>query len=162
MMPGGYCLRGFPLGGSCQRPRPLTDEGRPCRYCPQAGCHGTRAPHPALRATFPLGGRLCVSKNLPLGGRWPEGPEGESLAFARNLRACVKLSPPPPAGGAPSQRGPRSFSTICAFPWGKALSFTAAYSPARGSFLSGTDSPVPDCPACSAAPTRLPQTARPA
>lgn len=47
-------------------------------------------------------------------------------------------------------------------PWGKALSFTAAYSPARGSFLSGTDSPVPDCPACSAAPTRLPQTARPA
>ena len=56
---------------------------------------------------------LRVSKNLPLGGKWPEGPEGESLAFARNLRACVKLSPPPPAGGAPSQRGPRSFSTIC-------------------------------------------------
>ena len=50
----------------------------------------------------------------PEGERWPEGPEGESLAFARNLRACVKLSPPPPAGGAPSQRGPRSFSTI----WG--------------------------------------------
>ena len=49
----------------------------------------------------------------PEGERWPEGPEGESLAFARNLRACVKLSPPPPAGGAPSQRGPRSFSTIC-------------------------------------------------
>ena len=54
---------------------------------------------------------ICVSKNLPLGGRWPEGPEGESLTFARNLRACVKLSPPPPAGGAPSQRGPRSFLT---------------------------------------------------
>ena len=60
-----------------------------------------------------MGRRFCVSKNLPLGGRWPEGPEGESLAFARNLRACVKLSPPPPAGGAPSQRGPRSFSTSC-------------------------------------------------
>ena len=70
---------------------------------------------------------LCVSKTslwetdspdtgevalAPEGERWPEGPEGESLAFARNLRACVKLSPPPPAGGAPSQRGPRSFSTI--------------------------------------------------
>ena len=60
-----------------------------------------------------MGRRFCVSKNLPLGGRWPEGPEGESLAFARNLRACMKLSPPPPAGGAPSQRGPRSFSTSC-------------------------------------------------
>ena len=22
-----FCLNGFPLGGSCQRPRPLTDEG---------------------------------------------------------------------------------------------------------------------------------------
>ena len=59
----------------------------------------------------------------PEGERWPEGPEGESLAFARNLRACVKLSPPPPAGGAPSQRGPRSFSTICLSPFGGAFLF---------------------------------------
>ena len=53
-----------------------------------------------------------VSKNRPLGGRWPVGPEGESLTFVRNFRAYRKLSPTPPAGGAPSQRGPRSFSTV--------------------------------------------------
>ena len=61
-------------------------------------------------------GLVTRFSSLPLGGRWPEGPEGESFAFTRNLRACVKLSPPPPAGGAPSQRGPRSFSLAGAPP----------------------------------------------
>ena len=45
----------------------------------------------------------------PEGERWPEGPEGESLAFSRNLRACVKRSPPPPAGGAPLPEGAKEF-----------------------------------------------------
>ena len=40
--------------GAC----PLTDEGRPCRCRPQMGRCGTRAPHPALRATFSQGRRL--------------------------------------------------------------------------------------------------------
>ena len=35
---------GFPLGGSCQRPRPLTDEGRTCRYDPYMGCRGELSP----------------------------------------------------------------------------------------------------------------------
>ena len=73
---------GFPLGGSCQRPRPLTDEGEvfgavpqtgsrrtpaphpACGHLPpkgegsKAGGSGTPAPHPALRAAFPRRGRL--------------------------------------------------------------------------------------------------------
>ena len=41
--------RGFPLGGSCQRPRPLTDEGEVCHDNPGTGNRGERPPHPALR-----------------------------------------------------------------------------------------------------------------
>ncbi len=41
--------RGFPLGGSCQRPRPLTDEGEVCHGNPGTGNRGELAPHPALR-----------------------------------------------------------------------------------------------------------------
>ena len=41
--------RGFPLGGSCQRPRPLTDEGQVCHDNPGTGNRGELAPHPALR-----------------------------------------------------------------------------------------------------------------
>ena len=33
-------------------------------------------------------------------------PEGANLATARNISDYIRLSPPPPAGGAPSQRGP--------------------------------------------------------
>ena len=54
-----------------------------------------------------------VSKNLPLRGRCPEGAEGENLAIARNISdSRTVLSPPPPAGGAPSQRGPRGEHTF--------------------------------------------------
>ena len=40
---------GFPRGGSCQRPRPLTDEGRACHYCVFTACGGKLSPRPALR-----------------------------------------------------------------------------------------------------------------
>ena len=36
----------------------VTDEGRPCRHNPFAGNHSRFAPHPPLRGTFPLRGRL--------------------------------------------------------------------------------------------------------
>ena len=60
---------GFPLGGSCQRPRPLTDEGEVLGAVPQTGSRRTLAPHPACghlpprgkaprRAAFPRRGRL--------------------------------------------------------------------------------------------------------
>ena len=56
---------GFPLGGSCQRPRPLTDEGQPCRCRPLSGCRGTRAPHPALRGCLPPRGKASRTLNSP-------------------------------------------------------------------------------------------------
>ena len=53
-----FCNRvGFPRGGSCQRPRPLTDEGRTCRYAPYTGCRGKLSPHPALRGHLPPRGK---------------------------------------------------------------------------------------------------------
>ena len=58
-----------------------------------------------------------MSKNLPLGGRWPEGPEGESLAFARNLRAYVKLSPTA-CGRSPLPEGAKEFFDSLGFPLG--------------------------------------------
>ena len=45
--PSGW--NGFPRGGSCQRPRPLTDEGRACHYCVFTACCGKLSPRPALR-----------------------------------------------------------------------------------------------------------------
>ena len=48
--------KGFPRGGSCQRPRPLTDEGQPCGNDPLTGRHREPAPHPAsvgASANFP-------------------------------------------------------------------------------------------------------------
>ncbi len=57
---------GFPLGGSCQRLRPLTDEGQPCHCNPFTGSCGRPVPHPAsvgASATFPRGGRH--TKQMP-------------------------------------------------------------------------------------------------
>ena len=34
------------------------------RYCPQIGCLGKYAPHPALRATFPLWGKALLFVHL--------------------------------------------------------------------------------------------------
>ena len=51
-------LRAQPLGGSCQRPRPLTDEGEACLCCPFMVCRPET--YPLIRpcgATFPQGGR---------------------------------------------------------------------------------------------------------
>ena len=39
-----FCCIGFPSGGSCQWPRPLTDEGGPCDTKPFAGSYNKRAP----------------------------------------------------------------------------------------------------------------------
>ena len=49
---------GFPLG---ERLSPkVTDEGLVFRGRPFPGNRGTVAPHPALRATFPLGGKAFI------------------------------------------------------------------------------------------------------
>ena len=65
---GDVCIKegGFPLGGSCQRLRPLTDEGQPCHCNPFTGSCGRPVPHPAsvgASATFPRGGRH--TKQMP-------------------------------------------------------------------------------------------------
>ena len=68
---------------------------------------------------------LTMYLNAPLRGRCPEGAEGENLAIARNISGAVQFSPPPPAGGAPSQRGPRGehtfFDSLRLPPRGKAF-----------------------------------------
>ena len=51
---------GFPRGGSCQWPRPLTDEGKAADSSPLPGNCRKAAPHPAsggASAAFPQGGR---------------------------------------------------------------------------------------------------------
>ena len=55
-------LLGFPLGGSCLRSRLM--RGGLAAIARLWDCLHTRAPHPALRATFPLGGR----QNRPMRG----------------------------------------------------------------------------------------------
>ena len=63
---GQFAKKGFPRGGSCQRPRPLTDEGKPCRGCQFMEQWRRLRPHPAsggASATFPRGGRQAHSKS---------------------------------------------------------------------------------------------------
>ena len=57
-------MNGFPLGGSCQRPRPRTDEGRPCRNNPFTGGNGGLCPHPACGHLPPKGNKTSVNHNI--------------------------------------------------------------------------------------------------
>ena len=52
-----FCCIGFPYGGSCQWPRPLTDEGQVYHSHPFAGSYNKPAPHPALRGHLPPRGK---------------------------------------------------------------------------------------------------------
>ena len=56
-----FCCIGFPFGGSCQWPRPLTDEGQVCHSHPFAGSYNKLAPHPALRGHLPPRGKAFTS-----------------------------------------------------------------------------------------------------
>ena len=53
---------GFPLGGSCQRPRPLADEGKACGSCLLRVCNGKTVPHPALRGHLPPRGKALIDQ----------------------------------------------------------------------------------------------------
>ena len=53
---------GFPLGGSCQRPRPLTDEGKACGSCLLRVSNGKPVPHPALRGHLPPRGKALIDQ----------------------------------------------------------------------------------------------------
>ena len=101
---------GFPLGGSCQRPRPLTDEGEVLGAVPQTGSRRTPAPHPACGHLPPRGkapsGRLQDTR--PSSGLRPPSPKGEGskAGSCRTLAphpACGHL---PPRGKAPKRAAP--------------------------------------------------------
>ena len=64
---------------------------------------------PSARQTPPIRGEVALA---PEGERCPEEAAGENLAIARNISGAVQFSPPPPAGGVPSQRGPRGERTF--------------------------------------------------
>ena len=55
-------VSGFPLGGSCQRPRPLTDEGKACGSCLLRVSNGKPVPHPALRGHLPPRGKALIDQ----------------------------------------------------------------------------------------------------
>ena len=103
--PAGRRARGYaasPLGGSCQRPRPLTDEGRPCRNNPFTGGNGGLCPHPACGHLPPKGKAPQPQAFSPWGRRWPAGRmRGELSLVARffaispfkhkRTRACARV-----------------------------------------------------------------------
>ena len=49
--------------------------------------------------------KLMPAPYLPLRGRWPEGPEGESLAIARKVLGSGKALSPSRCGGSPLAEG---------------------------------------------------------
>ena len=58
-----------------------------------------------------IGANLMVAgvlAHLPLRGRWPEGPEGESLAIARKVLGSGKALSPSRCGGSPLAEGAKS------------------------------------------------------
>ena len=84
--------RGFPLGGSCQRPRPLTDEGKACGSCLLRVCNGKPVPHPALRGHLPRGGKLRGSYYIWVPGKMQVG-----------VSALQGAASPTPRRGLPQQ-----------------------------------------------------------
>ena len=130
-----FCCIGFPFGGSCQWPRPLTDEGQVCHSHPFAGSYNKRAPHPALRGHLPQGGRLRLSKKVrsPLSplceGAPPAGGGGENCTAARNISGYGKVLSLRPFGKPPSQR--EVFRHAEPSPKGEGLSFTFTSFPVR-------------------------------
>ena len=108
------CEHGFPRGGSCQRPRPLTDEWQPCRCRPLSGCRGTRAPHSVLRGHLPPKGKASrtlnspqtrnIPRRSPRPRRCPRSPstntqcQNSSTCLSQGMRLCRRLSEITPSG----------------------------------------------------------------
>ena len=101
---------GFPLGGSCQRPRPLTDEGEVYGAVPQAGSCRTLAPHPACGHLSPRGKAPSgqPQDTCPSSGLRPPSPKGEgSKAGHLPPRGkAPKRATFPPRGKAPKRAAP--------------------------------------------------------
>ncbi len=129
-----FCCIGFPFGGSCQWPRPPTDEGQVCHSHPFAGSCNKRAPHPALRGHLPPLGegsscrKRCVHPLAPSArGLRPQAVGGENCTAARNISGYGKVLSLRPFGAPPSQR--EVFRHAEPSPKGDGLSFTFTSSP---------------------------------
>ena len=103
-----FCNRvGFPRGGSCQRPRPLTDEGQTCRYDPYTGCRGKLSPHPALRGHLPPRGKAWGFTSSPDQTKFLQSSSsytrrGAAWRAKPPVRLCIWL---PTAPRRPHRRG---------------------------------------------------------
>ena len=111
-----FCCIGFPFGGSCQWPRPPTDEGQVCHSHPFAGSCNKRAPHPALRGHLPPLGegsscrKRCVHPLAPSArGLRPQAVGERTVRLPEIFRAMARFSPSAPSGHLP-RRG-RFFDT---------------------------------------------------
>ena len=64
--------------------------------------------------TFPFANRSAVF-SLPPSGREvaPQGRRERTSTVPEAFRITARFSPPPPAGGAPSQRGPSLLASLC-------------------------------------------------
>ena len=82
-------MSGFPLGGSCQRPRPLTDEGEVCHGNPGTGKRGELAPHPALRGHLPPRGKAFWGKPVRFP---PRGKAGNHSTTSHPGKYHAKIS----------------------------------------------------------------------
>ena len=100
-----FCCIGFPFGGSCQWPRPPTDEGQVCHSHPFAGSCNKRAPHPALRGHLPPLGegsscrKRCVHPLAPSArGLRPQAVGERTVRLPEIFRAMARFSPSAPSG----------------------------------------------------------------
>ena len=92
-----FCCIGFPFGGSCQWPRPPTDEGQVCHSHPFAGSCNKRAPHPALRGHLPPLGegsgcrKRCVHPLAPSArGLRPQAVGERTVRLPEIFRAMIR------------------------------------------------------------------------
>ena len=97
-------MKAFPPPRGKLSPK-VTDEGRRCLDCPLKGCQGAFAPHPALRATFPLGGRLQSS-----GKASAEISTDPSSAAASALALAAVIRPVTSPDGFCSRYAPTAFA----------------------------------------------------
>ncbi len=84
---GQFAEKRLPRGGSCQRPRPLTDEGKPCRRLPVYGAMAATSPSSGL-GHLPQGGRQKPADFLR---QSPQFRPGQGLsAVNRASSSCTR------------------------------------------------------------------------
>ena len=100
-----FCCIGFPFGGSCQWPRPLTDEGQVCHSHPFAGSYKKTCPSSGPAGPpSPSGEGLDCRKRCahPLApsarGLRPQAVGERTVRLPEIFRAMARFSPSAPSG----------------------------------------------------------------